>query len=108
MIHLLYGPLMLGIASSLTSSMQARGHTQFPGSHPVSLNRFYLFEPLKLLIYYINLINRTFNTGLLFLLPPHVLHCVVLNQTIVLCIVLVMCIFLLSILFSLTFYLQQG
>lgn len=37
---------MLGIAISLIIGMQARGHTQFPGSHPVSLNRFCLFDPL--------------------------------------------------------------
>ena len=65
------------IASSLTTSMQARGHTQFPGSHPVSLNRFYLFEPLNhVLICYIDLINYTYKVGLLFHLLPHILCCV--------------------------------
>jgi len=53
---------MLGIAISLVTDMQARGHTQFPGSHPVSLNRFRLFEPLTYPMLYVTLVvNYTLN-----------------------------------------------
>lgn len=41
--------------------MQARGHMQFPGSHPVSLNRSNLTEPLTYYIvicYNINLVEN--------------------------------------------------
>lgn len=56
MISLLHIPFMLAIVVLLIFSMQARGHTQFPGSHPVSLNRLYWSEPFAyyVVIWYIN------------------------------------------------------